>query len=147
MHRILLCLVCLLAGFVSLKAWQRHRQLRLVPRITVAELAEKLAAAEPPMLIDVRPRARAEAEPGIPTAVLMSLDELARRYREFPRHRDVVVYCGCPADVASAQGALLLQKQGFTRVWPLAGGIEAWRAITTQSSERAQGFVGPQVAA
>ncbi|MBP7362940.1 MAG: rhodanese-like domain-containing protein, partial [Nitrospira sp.] len=90
--------------------------------------------AEPPVLIDVRPRARAEAEPGIPTAVLMSLDELARRYQEFPRHLDVVVYCGCPADVASAQGALLLQKKGFTRVWPLAGGIEAWRATVTQNA-------------
>jgi membrane protein DedA with SNARE-associated domain/rhodanese-related sulfurtransferase len=147
MPALLLTMVFLLAGFVSLKAWRRHRQLRLVPRMTVAELAEKLTAAEPPVLIDVRPRARAEAEPGIPTAVLMSLDELARRYQEFPRHRDVVVYCGCPADVVSAQGALLLQKKGFTRVWPLAGGIEAWRAAATQNSESTQVFVGPKVAA
>lgn len=116
-----------LTGFIAYKAVSRRRQLRDVPRITVEQLTEKLRTEEPPLLIDVRPRARAEAEPGIPSALLMSLDELARRHDELPRHRDLVVYCGCPEDVASAQGALLLQKKGFTRAWPLAGGIEAWR--------------------
>ena len=113
--------------YIAYKAVTRRRQLRLVPRITVEQLTEKLQTDEPPLLIDVRPRARAEAEPGIPSAVLMSLDELTRRHHELPRHRDLVLYCGCPEDVASAQGTLLLHKRGFTRVWPLAGGIEAWR--------------------
>ncbi|HEX7767416.1 MAG TPA: rhodanese-like domain-containing protein, partial [Nitrospira sp.] len=113
--------------YIAHKALLRRRQLRDVPRITVEQLTEKLRTEEPPLLIDVRPRASAEAEPGIPGAVLMSLDELTRRHHELPRHRDVVLYCGCPNDVTSAQGTLLLYKRGFTRVWPLAGGIEAWR--------------------
>lgn len=113
--------------YIAHKAVSRRRQLRDVPRITVEQLTEKLRTEEPPLLIDVRPRASAEAEPGIPSAVLMSLDELTRRHHELPRHRDVVLYCGCPNDVTSAQGTLLLHKRGFTRVWPLAGGIEAWR--------------------
>jgi membrane protein DedA with SNARE-associated domain/rhodanese-related sulfurtransferase len=113
--------------YVAFKAVSRRRQLRDVPRITVEQLKEKLNTEEPPLLIDVRPRASAEAEPGIPSALLMSLDELARRHHELPRYRDLVVYCGCPEDVASAQGALLLRKKGFARAWPLAGGIEAWR--------------------
>lgn len=116
-----------LVFYVLYKAMVRRRQLRDVPRITVEQLTEKLRADEPPLLIDVRPRASAEAEPGIPSAVLMSLDELIRRHHELPRHRDVVLYCGCPNDVTSAQGSLLLRKRGFTRAWPLAGGIEAWR--------------------
>ncbi len=144
---VLFTTVILLSAFVTLKAWHRHRQLRLVPRMTVAELAEKLTAAEPPVLIDLRPRAKAEAKPGIPTAVRMSLDELARRSREFSRHREVVVYCGCPEDASSAQGALLLRKQGFTRVWPLAGGIEAWHATVTQRAETESGLVARTVAA
>ena len=111
----------------SLEEAARIRQLRDVPRITVEQLTEKLRTDEPPLLIDLRPQASAEAEPGIPSAVLMSLDELIRRHHELPRHRDVVLYCGCPNDVVSAQGTLLLHKRGFTRVWPLAGGIEAWR--------------------
>lgn len=113
--------------YIAHKVVSRRRQLRDVPRITVEQLTEKLRTEEPPLLIDVRPRASAEAEPGIPNAVLMSLDELTHRHHELPRHRDVVLYCGCPNDVTSAQGTLLLHKRGFTRVWPLAGGIEAWR--------------------
>jgi membrane protein DedA with SNARE-associated domain/rhodanese-related sulfurtransferase len=114
-------------GYLAWRSLSRRRQLTQVPRITVEQLKEKLKTDEPPLLIDVRPPARAEQEPGIPTAVLMSLDELAHRYQELPRHRDLVVYCGCPEDAASAQAALLLRQRGFTRVWPLAGGIEAWR--------------------
>ncbi len=113
--------------YIAYKAVTRRRQLRLVPRITVEQLTEKLQTVEPPLLIDLRPRASAEAEPGIPSAVLMSLDELTRRHHELPQHRDLVLYCGCPEDAASAQGTLLLNRKGFTRVWPLAGGIEAWR--------------------
>ncbi|NOS76959.1 MAG: sulfurtransferase [Nitrospira sp.] len=108
----------ILVLYIAHKAVVRRRQLRDVPRITVEQLTEKLRTDEPPLLIDVRPQA---------SAVLMSLDELIRRHHELPRHRDVVLYCGCPNDVASAQGTLLLHKRGFMRVWPLAGGIEAWR--------------------
>ena len=122
-----IAVLVVLTGYIAYKAVSRRRQLRNVPRITVEQLTQKLETEEPPLLIDLRPRAMAEAEPGIPSALLMSLDELALRHHELPRHRDLVVYCGCPEDVASAQGALLLQKKGFTRAWPLAGGIEAWR--------------------
>lgn len=119
--------VSALVLYIAHKAVSRRRQLRDVPRITVGQLAEKLRTEEPPLLIDLRPRASAEAEPGIPNALVMSLDDLARRHHELPRHRELVLYCGCPADASSAQGTLLLHKKGFTRVWPLAGGIEAWR--------------------
>jgi membrane protein DedA with SNARE-associated domain/rhodanese-related sulfurtransferase len=133
--------------YLGYKAVTRRRQLRLVPRITVEQLTEKLRTDEPPLLIDVRPRERAAAEPGIPSAVLMSLDELTRRHQEFSRQRDLVVYCGCPEDVASAQGALLLQKKGFTRVWPLAGGIEAWRAMTVKDGAAMRPIEGHAAAA
>jgi len=115
-----------LAGYVLYKARSRHRQLRSVPRIRIEELLEKLKTEQAPLLIDVRSAAPAEAETVIPGALRMSLDDLTRRHHELPRHRDLVLYCGCPDDVASAQGTLFLRERGFTRVWPLAGGIEAW---------------------
>jgi membrane protein DedA with SNARE-associated domain/rhodanese-related sulfurtransferase len=133
--------------YILYKALSRRRQLRGIPRITVQELTDRLKSDEPPLLIDVRPLARAEAEPGIPSALLMSLDEMTRRHQELPRHRDLVVYCGCPEDVVSAQGALLLQKKGFTRVWPLAGGIEAWRAMTVKDGEAMRPIEGHAAAA
>jgi len=131
--------------YIAHKAVSRCRQLRDVPRITVEELRGKLRTDEPPLLIDLRPRASAEVEPGIPSAVLMSLDELIRRHHELPRHRDLVLYCGCPKDVTSVQGTILLHKRGFTRVWPLAGGIEAWRRHGGTSAGRDY-EAGPAVA-
>ena len=61
-------------------------------------------------------------------------DDMARTLRlceqisdEFPRDRDIIVYCSCPNEVSSARVALQLQRRGFTRVRPLFGGIDAWR--------------------
>ena len=125
---LLLAAGILLPAYIGWKAWHVRRQLQAVPRMTVTELLDKLSAPEPPLLIDVRPRPTVEAEPGIPDALHMSLDELAHRHGELPRSRDLVLYCRCPADAASAQGVLLLRRKGFSRVWPLAGGLDAWRA-------------------
>lgn len=126
---LLLAAVVLLPAYIGWKAWHVRRQLQAVPRMTMAELLDKLAAPDAPLLIDVRPRLAVEAEPGIPHALHISLDELAHRHGELPRSRDLVLYCRCPADAASAQGVLLLQRKGFSRVWPLAGGLDAWRTI------------------
>ncbi|HEU4686001.1 MAG TPA: VTT domain-containing protein [Nitrospira sp.] len=118
----------LLAGlllYVVSKALYRRHQLRRVPRITVEELSEKLGTENPPVLIDLRGRPEVESDPGIPGALYLSLDELAHQPLLSPE-RETVLYCGCPDDVTSAQGALLLRRHGFTRVRPLAGGVQAW---------------------
>jgi len=114
--------------YVAYKAVHRRRQLRNVPRITVKELTEKLKTDVPPLIIDVRPSALGAMEARIPGAIHMPLDDLGRRHFELPWDRELVLYCDCPGDVASAQGALLLGRLGFTSVRPLRGGIEAWQA-------------------
>ena len=119
-----------LTGYVLYKRTSRRWQLRQVPRMTVGELAKKLKSIDPPLLIDVRSRAGV-AEPGIPGALHMPFDELPLRHDELPRNREIVLYCGCPEDAASVQGTILLRKKGFIGVWPLAGGIEAWRAVSS----------------
>ena len=58
----------------------------------------------------------------------MSIEDLTGRHHELPRDRTIVFYCGCPEDASSVQATLMLRKKGFDRVWPLAGGIDAWRA-------------------
>jgi len=40
----------------------------------------------------------------------------------------VVLYCACPNEATSARIALLLKRQGITRVRPLEGGLAAWMA-------------------
>jgi hypothetical protein len=58
----------------------------------------------------------------------MPADQLSRRYVELPADRDIVVYCACPGDVASADAVRFLYKKGLGRARVLKGGIEAWRA-------------------
>ncbi len=120
--------LALAGGYILYKAGARRRQLQRVPRIHVEALVEQLKTNQPPLLIDVRPVMVMPApDIHVPNALRLSLDDLSRRHHELPRERDLILYCGCPDDVASAQGALFLREQGFTRVWALAGGIEAWR--------------------
>ena len=128
MPALVLSTVILFPAYIGWKAWHLRRQLQTIPRMTVEALLDKLTTSEPPLLIDVRPRQTVEAEPGIPNALHIALEDLAHRHGELPRSRDLVLYCACPADAASAQGVLLLQQKGFSRVWPLAGGLDAWRA-------------------
>ena len=122
-------------GYVGYKALMRYRVERLVSRLTVRQVMEKLASGEDPIIIDLRPHADRQEWAGIPGSLPMALEKLAAGQHHLPRDRDVILYCACPRDAASVQGALLLRKAGFTRVWPLAGGIEAWRAISNQTDD------------
>ncbi|HWV99407.1 MAG TPA: DedA family protein/thiosulfate sulfurtransferase GlpE [Candidatus Acidoferrum sp.] len=120
----------LAALYVAYKYWQRQRllhELRMA-RITVAELRGKLDAGETPLILDLRSNAAVEQDPVlIQGAIHLSMEDIERRESEFPRDRDIIVYCSCPNEVSSARLALRLQRKGFTRVRPLLGGIDAWR--------------------
>ena len=123
-------LVGFLVLYIAYKYWQRQRLLRELrtARITAAELRQKLEAGENPVILDMRSSAELELNPSIISgAIHLGLDEVARRHHEFPRDRDIIIYCSCPNEVTSARVALLLHRQGFTRVRPLLGGIDAWR--------------------
>jgi rhodanese-related sulfurtransferase len=61
-------------------------------------------------------------------ALQMTPDEVARRHQEIPRDRDLVLYCSCPSEAAAASVARMLRQRGLSRVRPLLGGIDAWRA-------------------
>jgi membrane protein DedA with SNARE-associated domain/rhodanese-related sulfurtransferase len=116
--------------YIAYRFWERQRLLHelQVARITVGELRQKLDAGETPLIFDLRSAAALEQDPTlIQGAVHLSLEEFEKRQHEFPRDRDIVVYCSCPNEVSSARLALQLQRKGFTRVRPLLGGIDAWR--------------------
>jgi rhodanese-related sulfurtransferase len=118
------------AIYAGYKFWQRRALLRELrtARITVDELRQKLQAGENPVILDLRSNAEVERDPFlIQGAVHMLMDEVDKRRHEFPHDRDIVVYCSCPNEATAARVALLLQRQGFTRVRPLLGGLDAWR--------------------
>ena len=128
----LMFIVALAVLYIAYKYWQRQRllhELRMA-RITVSELRQKLDAGETPLIFDLRSSAAVEEEPAlIQGAIHLGMEDIEKRLSEFPKDRDIIVYCSCPNEVSSARLALRLQRQGFTRVRPLLGGIDAWREL------------------
>ena len=117
-----------LAIFVGAKWWDRRRffnELRMA-RITVAELADLLDAGTAPMLLDVRSAESQKADGRIPGAIAVDEKTVAIRIPESESGREVIVYCSCPNEASAARIAKMLKERGFSRVRPLAGGIEAW---------------------
>jgi membrane protein DedA with SNARE-associated domain/rhodanese-related sulfurtransferase len=118
------------AAYIGFKFWQRQsllRELRMA-RITVEELRQKQDAGEDLVILDLRSRAALEEDPSlIQGAIHLNMDDIEKRQHEFPRDRDIIVYCSCPNEVSSARVALFLHRKGFTRVRPLLGGLDAWR--------------------
>lgn len=116
--------------YIAYKYWRRQRllhELRMA-RITVEELRGKLDAGENLIILDMRSSAELELNPSIIIgAIHLGMDEVAKRHHEFPRDRDIIVYCSCPNEATAAKVAKLLHRYGFTRVRPLLGGIDAWR--------------------
>ncbi|TAL12483.1 MAG: sulfurtransferase [Nitrospirae bacterium] len=128
-------LVVLIVGVLALYIAYKyvHRQLLLrelrIARITPDELKHLLDAGHEPVIVDLRQPLDRQANPySVPGALWMAVEDLERRHHEIPRDRDVILYCACPNEVTAARMALLLKKNGITRVRPLAGGVEAWRA-------------------
>lgn len=94
-----------------------------VPEIPVAWLAEHRREVH---LVDVREPAEFDGELGhIEGAELVPLSSLRGALTPWPREAPVVVICRSGG--RSAQGALILEGAGFTRVANLTGGMIAWR--------------------
>ena len=129
----LIALALLLVLYVAVKAVQRFRLLRTLrmARVSVDELNDMIASGERPLIVDVRSTA-SQSQGRIPGAVWIdssAFDESLRAQSFAPHTTDeVIVYCACPNEVTAAMVAKKLMRAGFTRVRPLAGGIEAWIA-------------------
>jgi adenylyltransferase/sulfurtransferase len=103
----------------------RHEGEPAVREKSAVEVAALRARGDEHLLLDVREPAEWEAA-RIEGARLVPLGELPARLGELEdwRHRRVVVHCRSGA--RSAKAVKLLQQHGFTDVWNLAGGIQAW---------------------
>ena len=123
--------VALVVLYIAYKYIHRHRVFRelRMARITVDELKQMMDAGQEIVVVDLRQPLARQADPySIPGALRMAVEELEQRHHEIPRDRDVILYCACPNEVTAARMAILLKRNGITRVRPLAGGVEAWRA-------------------
>ena len=82
-----------------------------------------------PVVVDVRSAVSRKTDARfIPGALLMAPDVVDARLRELPKDRELIFYCTCPNEASAAQIAKRLIEMGYTRVRPLAGGLDAWIA-------------------
>ena len=103
-------------------------------RITPDQLRDKLSAGDDILILDVRPtRGSVQGLHGIPGAVRIDPYHIERDIAAMvPMQRPdrhIVIYCTCPSEFTSARVALALRRKGFQQVWPLAGGLNAWRNL------------------
>jgi glyoxylase-like metal-dependent hydrolase (beta-lactamase superfamily II)/rhodanese-related sulfurtransferase len=104
---------------------QRPALIDHVERLAPSAVAERLAGAEPPFLVDVRNESETEGDL-IDGALNIPLRRLPGRLDDLPRERQVIPYCS--SGYRSAIAASLLQSRGFARVGDLVGGVAAWNA-------------------
>lgn len=123
--------IVLLSAYIAYKWWERNRfyQMLRMARINVADLYELIQAGGSPVIIDVRSITARALEPRwIPGALHVPLQDVARRLKDLPRDKDIVLYCTCPSEASAARVAKILMNHGFKRVRPLYGGLDAWVA-------------------
>lgn len=122
-------LIALLAAYVLVKWWQRKRlllSLRLA-RITVDELHQLMEDGKAPVVVDVRSQAaRLIDDRLIPGAITAELRGIERDLDSVAIDQDIIIYCTCPNEVSAAKAAKSLMMQGYRRVRPLLGGLDAW---------------------
>jgi sulfur-carrier protein adenylyltransferase/sulfurtransferase len=96
-----------------------------VPEITPRELKERLDRGDPLMLVDVRePYEWDIGNLGDHGARLIPLGELPDHLDELDPAAEIVLQCRSGS--RSAQAVQMMQKEGFTRLLNLKGGILAW---------------------
>jgi hydroxyacylglutathione hydrolase len=94
-------------------------------RVSAPAVAEELASAGPPLLLDVR-NPREWTTKHIKGGLNIPLNRLQERIAEIPRNRRIAVHCA--GGYRSSIAASILQQYGITNLTEMAGGLAAWEA-------------------
>jgi hydroxyacylglutathione hydrolase len=108
-------------GLASLE--RRPELVRTTDRLSAELAAARLTAVDAPVVVDVRALAERTVA-HIPDSLHVPLTRLVERFGELPRNRPLLVHCA--GGYRSSIAASLLQREGFTDVSEIAGGITAW---------------------
>jgi rhodanese-related sulfurtransferase len=95
--------------------------------ISAAELADRIQAGSPPLILDVRDQ-REYALGHIPGAINIPVHEVSTRLAELPiaKSEEIVVHCGIGRRAATAEETL--RENGYTNVRDLDGHWKEWQA-------------------
>ncbi|MBS1851210.1 MAG: VTT domain-containing protein [Acidobacteria bacterium] len=109
--------------------YRKYSVYRVVPRIQVEELAQKLSQEQDGniLLMDVRSHGYYDSgATRIKGSIRFEPNNLEEEVKLLPRDKDIYVYCTCPRDATSSKVAHLLREQGFN-AFVIVGGLAAWR--------------------
>jgi rhodanese-related sulfurtransferase len=94
-------------------------------RLSAPMVAEELASADAPLLLDIR-NPREWVTKHIDGSVNVPLNHLQERIAEIPRDRRIAVHCA--GGYRSSIAASILHQYGITNLIEMAGGLAAWDA-------------------
>jgi len=94
-------------------------------RVSAQMVADELAGAEPPLVLDIR-NAREWATKHIARSMNIPLNHLQERIAEVPRDRRIAVHCA--GGYRSSIAASILHHYGITNFIEMASGLAAWDA-------------------
>jgi hydroxyacylglutathione hydrolase len=103
-------------------------------RLSAPMVAEELAGADPPLVLDIR-NPREWATKHINGSVNIPLNHLQERIGEVPRNRRIAVHCA--GGYRSSIAASILHQYGMTRLIEMAGGLAAWEAAQLPTASQA----------
>ncbi|MFP3556163.1 VTT domain-containing protein [Paraburkholderia sp. SIMBA_049] len=104
------------------------RRLRM-PRLDASQLDALLSEDPPPLIIDARRGLQRQKDPiGIPGAIVLEPSTWGAQLNALDQDRKFVIYCDCPNEISAALVAEQMKAEGYTDVFPLAGGLDGWRA-------------------
>jgi len=112
----------------STLSFPTYSQLNAVRQLTPQEVAVRLDAPTPPILVDVREEAEYQGDLGhIAGSRLIPLRELPERASaELAEIKDRDIVAICRVGVRSTTAAAILTGLGFDRVWNMKGGMLDW---------------------
>lgn len=113
-------------GFCGVPKKNESNMSNTMKTMTVQDLKDLRAAGDNHFLVDVR-QPEEWAVCNIDGAVLIPLGELPARVDEVPRDAKVIVHCKAGGRSARAVGWLM--EQGYSDVWNVEGGMDAWERL------------------
>lgn len=124
-------LVLVIAGYIAYRVWLyvKHAAYRVVPRVQVAELMEKLASEQKNDILLIDVRSHGYYDPGamrIQGSLRIEPNNLETELKQIPPSKDIYLYCTCTREATSARVAHMLRERGFN-AFVVVGGLAAWR--------------------
>jgi hydroxyacylglutathione hydrolase len=120
-----------IAGYLAggILGWHRSgRNSEATRTVTVQDLCSSLDENEPAWILDVRSEEELEQEGTIPNAHHLHLTQLPQHMDSIPRTSPVYVFCG--SGLRSMIVASLLQRNGWSNLSVVMGGVAGWNAVS-----------------